>query len=340
MIKNNRLLRIGVFYDGTYFAHVSSFYLHNHPRAARLSIEGLHFFVRTEVARQEQVNPRFCQIVDAHYFRGRLSARQVRDSENVTDSSLLFRERQFDDALIREGVTLHYLPMPGSSPDDVEEKGIDVWFALEAYELAILKKYDVVVLVTGDGDFVPLVKKLNTLGIRVMLLGWNLQANGRSTRTSHALMSAATYPVMMHEEIESRGARGDRVIEALFVKGREPISCGNNKPQKTIPKTAVPTENDVHVESGQSDGDSASDGWREGMIYHFVPDRGFGFIEDAATQEQFFFHISSLVNSSADQVDEGVQTRFKTSIKMHHGKPSEQATVVELLLDDAKIKAA
>jgi len=30
------------------------------------------------------------------------------------------------------------------------EKGIDVWFALEAYELAIHKRFDVCVLVAGD----------------------------------------------------------------------------------------------------------------------------------------------------------------------------------------------
>ena len=48
---------------------------------------------------------RYCQIVDAHYFRGRLRA------ADADDRDLLFRERVFDDVLMREGVTTHYLPL-------------------------------------------------------------------------------------------------------------------------------------------------------------------------------------------------------------------------------------
>lgn len=39
---DNTLLRVGVFYDGTYFSHVSNYYLYQHERKARLSIEGCH----------------------------------------------------------------------------------------------------------------------------------------------------------------------------------------------------------------------------------------------------------------------------------------------------------
>ena len=80
------------------------------------------------------------------------------------------RERVFDDVLVREGVTTHYLPL---SPDG--EKGIDVWLALEAMELALFKRFNVVVLVVCDGDFLPLVRKLNTLGTRVAVLAWDFQ---------------------------------------------------------------------------------------------------------------------------------------------------------------------
>jgi uncharacterized LabA/DUF88 family protein len=59
------------------------------------------------------------------------------------------------------------------------EKGIDVWLALEAYDLAVHKRFDVLVLFAGDQDFVPLVRKVNGLGTRVMLIAWT-----RSTRTS------------------------------------------------------------------------------------------------------------------------------------------------------------
>lgn len=45
----------------------------------------------------------------------------------------------------------------------VVEKGIDVWFALEAYELATFRKFDYVVLITGDADHEMLVRKLKPL---------------------------------------------------------------------------------------------------------------------------------------------------------------------------------
>ena len=73
---NNKLTRIAVFYDGNYFAHVSNYYNYEHERKERLSISGLHEFIRNRVAEEEQVDSRFCQIVDAHYFRERIGAMQ------------------------------------------------------------------------------------------------------------------------------------------------------------------------------------------------------------------------------------------------------------------------
>ena len=155
--------KIGIFYDGNFFLHVSNYYQYYHARKSRISISGLHDFIRHRVAMEENTDVRYCHIVDAHYFRGRLRA------QDAEQRDLLLKERLFDEVLMREGVTTHYLPL---GPDG--EKGIDVWLALETYELAIHKRFDVVVLVACDGDFRPLLRKLNTLGIRVMLLAWDL----------------------------------------------------------------------------------------------------------------------------------------------------------------------
>src|SRR3954466_2036894 len=143
-------IRIGIFYDGNFFFHVSNYYQYHHERRQRLSVGGLHAFVREEAARMEDIDTRFCKITEAHYFRGRLRASEADDRD------LLFRERVFDDVLIREGVHAHYLPMSRDG-----EKGIDVWLALEAYELASYGRFDVVVLVACDGDYLPLIRKLN-----------------------------------------------------------------------------------------------------------------------------------------------------------------------------------
>ena len=208
---DSKLTRIGVFYDGNYFYHVSNNYNYNHPRRARLSIPGLHEFIRTKTAEMEGTDTRYCQVVDAHYFRGRLTAQEANNRNK------LLADRLFDDVLMRQGVVTHYLPITSKG-----EKGIDVWFALEAYEQAILKRFNVVVLIAGDADYIPLIRKINSLGTRVMVLGWDFEytdemGNNRSTTTSVDLLEEVTYPVLMHEIIDNKTKRSDPVINNLFI---------------------------------------------------------------------------------------------------------------------------
>lgn len=208
---NRQLSRIGVFYDGNYFRRVSNFYANFHPRRARISISGLHQFIRERAAHEQSVDLKFTQVVDAHYFRGRVKAREAEERD------ILFNERSFEDVLMHEGVTTHYLPVAR----DGGEKGIDVWFALEAFEMAIYKRFDVIALVAADGDFVPLVRKLNTLGTRVMLLAWDfsyIDSSGtvRETHVSQALRSEVTYPLMMANIIDDPANDRNESIEGLF----------------------------------------------------------------------------------------------------------------------------
>lgn len=65
------------------------------------------------------------------------------------------------------------------------EKGIDVWFALEAYELSMIRQFDYVVLVTGDADHEMLARKLNAVKIKTVLLTWNLDSHSSTSRLLH-----------------------------------------------------------------------------------------------------------------------------------------------------------
>lgn len=215
--RSSKLTRIGVFYDGNYFLHVSNYYNYSHERRSRISISGLHSFIRSQVADVEDTDTALCQIVDAHYFRGRLNAHEASQRGNQ-----LFYDRLFDDILMSEGVVTHYLPVK-TYQGYRQEKGIDVWLALEAYELATYKQFDVMVLITADGDYVPLIRKLNTLGTRVMVLSWdfeylNDEGEKMVTRTSQDLLEEVSYPVAMHQEIDNRVRKNDPMIQNLFVK--------------------------------------------------------------------------------------------------------------------------
>jgi cold shock CspA family protein/uncharacterized LabA/DUF88 family protein len=222
--------KIAVFYDGNFFSHVSNYYQFHHKRRARISISGLHDYIRQEIARTDGSDVRYCQIVDAHYFRGRLRTTDAQQRD------MLVKERSFDEVLLREGVTTHYLPLTPTG-----EKGIDVWMALEAYELAILKHYEVCVLVASDGDFLPLVRKLNSIGTRVMVLGWDFNYSTkdgqfRETKTAQSLLRESTYPVMMSARIEHGSLYRDVAIDALFipVNGARQRSAASDRVQHRL----------------------------------------------------------------------------------------------------------
>ena len=234
---NSPLIRVGVFYDGNYFLKISDYYYFQHERKARISLEGLHEYIRHQVAEEEDVDVRLAQITDAHFFRGRLSATEAREKDR------LFHDRLLDDILMNLGVQTHYMALK-TRDGRLQEKGIDVWLSLEALELALHKTLDVVVLIAGDSDYVPLIRKLNTVGTRVMLLNWDFKyedfkGETRVTRASQQLLEQVTYPVAMHDVIDRGLQEQDEVVEALFVNQSEPAAFAPST--AAAPKLARPT---------------------------------------------------------------------------------------------------
>ena len=62
-------LKVGVFYDGSYFSHISNYYNYVHPHRRRIHIGGLHELVSDLIGERKGVDGRLCQIVDSHFFR-------------------------------------------------------------------------------------------------------------------------------------------------------------------------------------------------------------------------------------------------------------------------------
>jgi uncharacterized LabA/DUF88 family protein/cold shock CspA family protein len=286
------LTRIGIFYDGNFFHVVSNYYAYNHPRKARISINGLHEFVRARVAHEEHVDARLCQVVDVHYFRGRFSA------DEVEAAGKLHSERLFDDVLVREGVTTHYLPMGFAGT----EKGIDVWFALEAYELAIYKRFDVCVLVAGDSDYVPLARKLNTLGTRVMVLGWDFEYRDRGdrvqiTKTSQALLNEVTYPVLLSAIIEDKTQKDK--IKGLFLPSQARATV-DSEPQR---------------ESSASHSDPQPPPRQTGRVQNLIireaEGKYFGYIAPSNGGENIWFGDRDLVDVAFDMLARGDTVSFE-----------------------------
>jgi cold shock CspA family protein/uncharacterized LabA/DUF88 family protein len=315
--KLTDLVRIGIFYDGYYFYKVSNYYKYEHERKSRISISGLHDFIRNEAAKISGTDIKQCQIVDAHYFKGRSSARDMGDKVQS--------ERIFEDILMRENIVTHYLPLRNDPNNVLHEKGIDVWLALEAYEMSIYKHFDILVLVACDGDYVPLVRKLNTLGTHVMLISWDFDyynENGqiRTTRTSQQLLDEVFHPVSMHQIID--GQSQDEFIKNLFVFDRDNNYTNYTNYTHTAPAVPADLRSDASVPAAVNKNDvythTINDSDTVDIDYGEYEEidsvilsvkEGYGFIEDRAVNN-VFFHYNTVENADFNELKPGMKVRY------------------------------
>jgi cold shock CspA family protein len=228
-------------------------------------------------------------------------------------SQILFNERLFDEILMNEGIITHYLPLK-ISQGKKQEKGIDVWLALEAYELAVYKRYDVLVLIACDGDYVPLVRKLSTLGTRVMLLSWDFQYNDefgslQSTRTSQDLLEEVTYPIAMHELIDNRVRQNDSIINNLF---------GFAPPIRIAGPSSRPISSNAGKSAPGPDNGIGNTGLEIKTSRIKTLENGYGFIE--YPPNNVFFHYSQLVNVDFNDLKIGDNVEF--TLTDRDGKPN------------------
>lgn len=189
---------IGVFIDGGYFAKINEAL--EDQLSLNIEISSFFKFIREEIAREHNLPLNACYITESHYFRGRY---RVNDANS---KHLLFSERKFEDSLIENDVIFHYKHLREIQKQGnltIVEKGIDVWFALEAYELSLFREFDYVVLITGDADHEMLVKKLKALKIHVMLLTWDLSSESSTARLLRE--EACTHLELGKRMVEDKG---------------------------------------------------------------------------------------------------------------------------------------
>ena len=208
-------ISVGVFIDGGYYAKINRAL--KQIESSIIRVRSLFEYISRRLAADEHVNPADCQITEAHYFRGRFRVREAYDKH------LLYNERKFEDTLIENDVIFHYKHLRELERDgetQVIEKGIDVWFALEAYELATFRKFDYVVLLTGDADHEMLVRKLKALKIKTVLLTWNLAG---TDATSPLLKEEAGHHWELSRLTSSDPSLKQKLLYRLRDSGAEPL---------------------------------------------------------------------------------------------------------------------
>ncbi len=205
-----KILRLGVYYDGNYFYYGSNYFKYQ-ARLGRINLRGLHKLIRKFVSDKESHDMRGVQIIESRYYRGRSQADNLRELE---------AERGFDLVLMNAGVTPHYFPYEEGG--EGKEKGIIASYALDIYEAASMDRIDVAVLVTGDGEYLPLVQKLNSLGVRSLITHFQYDSyigeNGHKFNGSYpsaSLIENATYQLNINWVI--RSDRYEEFVDELFV---------------------------------------------------------------------------------------------------------------------------
>ena len=196
------ICRIGVFYDGSFFAYAQRFFYHER-KLGWLRFQPFHAFLEQFLRTKEQGFASY-KVVYAAWHQGLFS------SKDSTEEHLRLDRNHYHD-LLHAGVEPKYLPMSQSQG----EKGTDVALAVNALQVGIDGKIDIAVLVTGDGDFVPLVRALNKQGIRVMAAYFGFTDNaGKKSFINERLLNCCNYAVDRSELDKDRDFK--MVFKGLF----------------------------------------------------------------------------------------------------------------------------
>lgn len=182
-MESHAFCRIGIFYDGCYFMYAQRFFWHQR-KIGWLDFHAFHKFIENYVRLKEQGYFNY-RIVYAAWFQGMFPTNAANDKQLKFD-------RNFYHDLMHAGIEPKYFPV--SQTGNVE-KGADVAFAIDAMQIGLEGKLDIAVLVTGDGDFVPLVRALMKQGIRVMAAYFEYEEPHHKSFINERLLAVCNYDV-------------------------------------------------------------------------------------------------------------------------------------------------
>lgn len=201
---SNEIISIGLFIDGGYFMEMNKAL---YP-TSRVNLKGLMSHIRTCIADKFELPVESCIITESHFFQGRFKSYEAKQKMRLES------DRKFEDKLIENDVVFHYKHIHELPDGTIKEKGIDVWYALETYELAIYRDFDFVVLITGDADHEMLARKIKSLKKQVVLVTWNFSENNS---TSPALKEEVTYHIDLNHMLKQSPELKNKITLAASV---------------------------------------------------------------------------------------------------------------------------
>jgi uncharacterized LabA/DUF88 family protein len=179
-VPTKPVCRIGVFYDGSYVSKAAKFFDHEED-AGLLRFRPFHEYIRKRVRPHEPGYSKY-RVVYAAWFQGVFTAKDANEKQLRAD-----RDQHHD--LMHAGIQAKCLPMSQSGV----EKGVDVALAVDAIQAALEDKIDVAALVTGDGDYVPLVHALQNAGVATTAVCFRFEGKVSKGYINPRLVKAVNY---------------------------------------------------------------------------------------------------------------------------------------------------
>ncbi len=207
------LCRIGVFYDGSYFRYAQR-HFHFDRDLGWLDFKPFHGLLESYIRIKEQ-GYNHHRVVYGAWFQGMFGANHALEKQLRTD------RQQYHD-LMHAGIDPKFIPMPQANSG---EKGADVALAIDAMQVGLDGKIDIAVLVTGDGDFVPLVRALMKQGVRVMAAYFEYEHGDHKSFGNERLLNACNYSMNINEMEKDKDFK--MLFKSLFRKPEKNNSVAN-----------------------------------------------------------------------------------------------------------------
>lgn len=189
------ICRIGVFYDGSYFTY-AQYHFYADRKLGWLTFQPFHTMIENFVREKEQGYSNY-RVVYAGWYQGLFSSSQASEKQ-------LHNERNRHTDLMHAGIEPKYVPMSQAQ----REKGVDVALAVDALQTGLEGKTDISVLVTGDGDLVPLARALMKHGIRVAVVYFEYEVGPYKSFANERLLNACNYTLNVNELERERKSQG------------------------------------------------------------------------------------------------------------------------------------
>lgn len=176
---------------------------------------------------QSKVN--FSALVDAA-----VGIRQVVRAIAYVAKSKTGDEQAFFEALTQSGIELKIKDVQEFASGE-KKADWDVGMTVDA--ISVSQRVDVVVLATGDGDFVPLVEYLKSHGVICEVVAFSQSTNARLKEVTDGFLDLSEDPgqfLLKTHHSRTSTTKHDEELEKMFEDEKKPASSGQRKVRVTF----------------------------------------------------------------------------------------------------------